>query len=275
MATALLAAGCSSTSTQADGGASSAAGPSSSITQSSAVARTSAGVRSSAVAGSAPSSVVSSVTSSSPGAAYFCLSPADRKGFRELQVDGTAVDAVMFGSGKVGVLLSHQSEADLCQWHDQAVKMAASGYRVIVPNLPEINQLPVARAAVAELRKAGATSIVLMGASMGATVSLAAAADIKPAPTAVVSLSAPTSFGGLDADTAIADLKMPIFLAAGANDSSFAMEAELLKKDATASSHVELLVVPVSSAHGVDLLVPGGRVAVALQKFLTRYAPPR
>ncbi len=181
VATALLTAGCGSSSTTAGGNGSSAGSVPANAVPSTAMLSTalpstalpSTALPSTATSPTAASPVAtgSSTTTSSPGAAYFCLSPAERKGFRELQVDGAAVDAVMFGSGKVGVLLSHQSEADLCQWHDQAVKMAASGYRVIVPNLPEINQLPVARAAVAELRKAGATSIVLMGASMGATVS--------------------------------------------------------------------------------------------------------
>lgn len=66
------------------------------------------------------------------------------------------------------------------------------GYRVIVPSYGTSRYLEVALAAAGRLKSAGATTVVLIGASMGGTMSLATAAKMKPAPKAVVSLSGPS-----------------------------------------------------------------------------------
>lgn len=76
----------------------------------------------------------------------------------------------------------------------------------------------MALAAAGRLKSAGATTVVLIGASMGGTISLATAAKMKPAPKAVVSLSGPSEYGDLDVGTTVAALSMPLFFAAGAFD---------------------------------------------------------
>ncbi|MGI8417159.1 MAG: alpha/beta hydrolase family protein [Nakamurella sp.] len=262
---ALLATSCT------EAGSQQSAGPASS---SASVVNTVAGP-SGSVAATAPGPSVVAASTLSAAQRYDCLSKTEQqRNFHQLTVNGQPIDSVEFGTGTVGILLSHQSDGDLCQWLGYALPLVARGYRVIVPSYGSSGQLDVALAAIARLKSLGATAFVLIGASMGGTISLATAAKMKPAPRAVVSLSGPTEYGSLDVGTTVAALSMPLFFAAGAFDTSFAEDARLLDKAATGSKHRELLVVPGSSDHGMELLA-GTVVTAPMEKFLATYAPAR
>ena len=78
------------------------------------------------------------------------------------------------------VILSEESDEDLCSWLPLAARLAAAGYRAVLwdygGNLPPDELAVLVRA----LRASGATRIALMGASEGAKASLIAGAQSGP-----------------------------------------------------------------------------------------------
>jgi dienelactone hydrolase len=203
-----------------------------------------------------------------------CLTDAEaQKNLRTVVVPGGGKrQAAEWGSGSVGVLLSHQSDGDLCQWHDYAVTLARRGYRALALSYQDATA-DEALAAVRTLRKDGAKTVVLLGASMGGTISLTAAARMVPPPAAVISLSGPRAFNSVDALAGVKKLRMPVFLAAGGLDEPFASDARTIYRAATHASTRRLLIEGGSGAHGVAFL-DGGPVQKAMEAFLARFAPP-
>lgn len=118
-------------------------------------------------------------------------------------------------------------------------------------------------AAVAYLRSQGAKRVILVGASMGGTTALSAAA--KTPVDGVISLSGPSVYSGMDAVAAVKSLSVPVLFAAGEYDGSFGDNAKELYA-ACASQHKRLLLLPTGS-HGVSLLSSG--VKDVFDSFLT------
>jgi fermentation-respiration switch protein FrsA (DUF1100 family) len=227
---------------------------------------------SSHVASGAPLTTSSAPTEAS---APPCLTDAEmQKNLRTVVLPGGAKrQAAEWGSGSVGVLLSHQSDGDLCQWRDYAVTLAHRGYRALALSYQDASA-EEALAAVKTLRKDGARTVVLLGASMGGTISLASAARMSPPPAAVISLSGPRAFNTVDALAGVKKLRMPLFFAAGGLDEPFASDARTLYRAATHASTRRLLIDAGTGAHGVAFL-DGGKVQKAMEAFLAQFAPPR
>jgi dienelactone hydrolase len=204
-----------------------------------------------------------------------CLTDAEvQKNLRTVVLPGGGKrQAAEWGSGSVGVLLSHQSDGDLCQWRDYALTLARRGYRALALSYQDASA-EEALAAVKALRKDGGRTVVLVGASMGGTISLAAAARMSPPPAAVISLSGPRAFNSVDALAGVKKLRMPLFFAAGGLDEPFASDARTLYRAATHASTRRLLIDAGTGAHGVAFL-DGGKVQKAMEAFLARFAPPR
>jgi fermentation-respiration switch protein FrsA (DUF1100 family) len=219
----------------------------------------------------APSGTSSAATQPPPS----CLTDAEaQKNLRAVVLpSGDERQAAEWGSGSVGVLLSHQSDGDLCQWRDYALTLAHRGYRALALSYQDATP-DEALAAVNTLRKDGAKTVVLLGASMGGTLSLATAARMSPPPVAVVSLSGPAVFNSVNAMAAVRKLRMPLFFAAGSLDQPFASDARRLYRAATHASTRRLLMDAESGSHGVAFL-DGGKVQKAMEAFLARFAPPR
>src|SRR4029079_6086180 len=71
------------------------------------------------------------------------------------------------------------------------------------------------------MRKRGKQKVFLVGASMGGIASLVAAASVKPAVPAVVSVSAPARFMGMTAAASARKLRVPVlYLAAEGDDNA-------------------------------------------------------
>src|SRR5215470_12812110 len=102
------------------------------------------------------------------------------------------------------------------------------------------------------MRRTGSEHIVVTGASLGATGVVIGSASLAEQPAAVVSLSAPASFGPLRAIPAVARLHSPVFFAASADDEPFATDAQSLYA-ASASTERQLAILP-GLAHGIQLL---------------------
>jgi pimeloyl-ACP methyl ester carboxylesterase len=183
--------------------------------------------------------------------------------------DGSTLKGLVIGSGPVGVVLAHQSGADLCQWKQYAYTLSRQGYQVLVFNF-SINLPEDVTGAVAALRARGSERVVLIGASMGANAVVVAAATAKPPVAAVVSLSAPQVFQGVDAAEAAPRLKVPVLYVAGASDGDFAQDARTLYAVTKAPGR-QLLIVK-SGAHGVELM--NDAVTAAMEKFVRAHAAP-
>jgi len=103
--------------------------------------------------------------------------------------DGGAVHADVYGSGERGVVLAHGMRFDKGSWKVQATALAQEGFLVAAIDFrgygksrgePESAKYLDVLAAVEYLRGAGATSVAVIGASMGGGASAAAAATGGP-----------------------------------------------------------------------------------------------
>jgi len=196
---------------------------------------------------------------------------------------GAILVGVVLGRGRTGLVLGHQRGSDLCEWLPQAQAFASRGYRVLAFDFAgfgdsQAGSGPDARvdtdvaAAAEQLRRRGATRIVLIGSSMGGTAVLSAATRIRPPVAGVVSLSGPTVFQDVDAGAAISRLRVPVLLVVGADDELFVDDARAMYRAAPVGDK-RLLVVP-GGGHGTSLLEFGQdapRVLAAVRRFIAQH----
>jgi pimeloyl-ACP methyl ester carboxylesterase len=210
-----------------------------------------------------------------------CLRGAAAEAVRFTTSAGAALVGVVLGSGRTGLVLGHQVGSDLCEWIQQAQAFAEQGYQVLAFDFEGFGDSQPGSgtdtgidtdvvAAAEQLRRRGATRIVLIGSSMGGTAVLSAATRIRPPVAGVVSLSGPASFQDVDAGAAISRLRVPVLFVAGADDQPFASDARAMYR-AAPTRDKRLLVIP-GGGHGTSMLEFGDdarRVLAALRKFLT------
>ena len=156
-------------------------------------------------------------------------------------------------SGTVGIVIVHQSEQNLCESMSWAVLFSRAGYLALAPTVDEGQQVDEVEMSVAYLRQQGAKQVVLLGASMGGTAVLQAAAELTPPVQAVVSLSGPSVYSPMDALTTAPKLSVPVFYSAGAQDTEFATDETALYQ-ATTEKDKTLDIVPQDDSHGFALL---------------------
>jgi pimeloyl-ACP methyl ester carboxylesterase len=198
---------------------------------------------------------------------------------RLVNAAGLSIAAVDLGSGPLGVVLAHQSDASLCQWMPYAQVLAAKGYRVLAFDFAgygsssqprQKTYVEDLRTAVSYLRDRGTSHVVIMGASMGATMSVVAAAAITPPVDGVIALSPPVTFDGVNAEKAAPSLKSPALYVAGDSDGDYEVYAKAIN-DATPGDLRDLLVVSAPQ-HGVQFLSAdnpaGSEVRAAIEAFL-------
>jgi pimeloyl-ACP methyl ester carboxylesterase len=184
---------------------------------------------------------------------------------RIVHFGGADLDGVVIGNGETGVVLAHQLHSNLCSWLPFAKRLAAAGMRVLAFDFPSTSNLDrYVVAAVAELRRQGAHSIALAGASMGGTAVLVAASHGSSI-SRVASLSGPRIFEDLDAGRAVPRVRVPTLFVAGTEDSPYVDDARAMYRAATGDKR--LLIVP-GSDHGTDL-VDDEQVDDQLLAFLT------
>jgi pimeloyl-ACP methyl ester carboxylesterase len=221
--------------------------------------------------------------SASPATSQDAIYCAGRGDVRFRAADGTRLLGHRFGRGTTAVVLAHQSQGSLCEWLSYGRRLAAKGYlafafdfrshgrsQLVFP--PRSGRLggDVA-AAVRYLRARGARKVFLVGASMGGVAVVVGGASIRPPVAGVVSLSAPTTFGSVDAGAAAPGLRVPTLFLAAADDAGgrFATDARALHA-ATAASEKSLEILPGSS-HGVSLMLSAGRARQLVETFLASH----
>jgi pimeloyl-ACP methyl ester carboxylesterase len=205
--------------------------------------------------------------------------------------DGVSLAGRLSGpdDADAGVVLAHMYPADQRSWFGFADVLAARGYRVLTfdfrgycpggeegcsrgeRDIPRIWQDVVG--AIDVLRDEGARRLALIGASMGGTASLIAAAREPEGVDAVVTLSAPTSFEGLQAPVDVLNqvTAAKLFLA-GHADAAAAAAVEALY---AASVQPKRPVILTTADHGTDILSgnQGSRAANEILGWLDRYVP--
>jgi dienelactone hydrolase len=208
--------------------------------------------------------------------------------------DGTSLDGVLVGGGTTGVVLVHEYPADLCGAWPFADYLAKQGLRAFAIDLRCFGRSACPQgdaggrvvddvaAAVAELRRRGATRVGLVGASMGGAAVLIAGTRVQPPVAAVVSLSGetdPTSLVGgipLNAGAAVKQLAVPTMFVVATNDRYVSVEETRTMHRAvkTRSKRLEVVSGPFDGRHGWELLnnPAGGQltpVAASIVAFLT------
>jgi pimeloyl-ACP methyl ester carboxylesterase len=196
-----------------------------------------------------------------------CVKKSDRARIVRFSAsDRARLLGVSLGSGRIGVALGHESDGTLCNWMPFARILRQNGYRVLAFDFRGWGSSPGAgaargprldldfAAAATRLRKLGAERIVLAGASIGANAALAAATEVTPRASAVVSLSAADSTfsSRLDASVIAPKLTVPVLLMVAERDSGPAEAARKLYAQAPAVDK-QLLIVP-GGAHGTAIL---------------------
>jgi pimeloyl-ACP methyl ester carboxylesterase len=181
----------------------------------------------------------------------------------------TGHQAAVLGGGASGVLLSNQSDQNLCGWLPFAKQLATQGFRVMLYDYgATADPVQDVALAAAKLRSLGARTVQLVGASEGAKASLIAATTLQPPPAGVVSLSAERTLQGTDVLPAAAKLHAPVLFVTARDDGLVGgATGELYKAAAKAPSR--RLEVVAGAAHGIDLL--GGAAGAKLQDTLVGF----
>jgi pimeloyl-ACP methyl ester carboxylesterase len=203
--------------------------------------------------------------------------------------DGVKLAGRVFGDGGVGVVLAHMFPADQTSWWAFARVLAPKGFTVLtfdfrgycpggVAGCSE-GQRDVAAmwqdvvGAVEFMMARGLVRVMLVGASMGGTASLLAAAQPGVSVAAIVAVSAPQSFEGLTADrTVLGNVTAAKLFVAGNSDPTGAATAALaMFAESPQPKQVEIFT---SSDHGTDLLTgnQSGRVQTLIIGYLEQHA---
>jgi len=201
--------------------------------------------------------------------------------------DGTRLDGAVLGRGGRGVVLLHESPADLCDWAPYAKTLAARGFHVLLVDLrgfglskgfPSGSRGARAdvRGAVDELRSLGARRIALVGASYGGATAMVAAPALGSEIVGVANLSGELVLhqGGADELNALAAVRrmhVP-FLVLASRDDRYLLGSEARQLVRAAGSKEKQVIVYPGYRHGWDLLyMPPVRAAdAALVGFLRR-----
>jgi pimeloyl-ACP methyl ester carboxylesterase len=218
--------------------------------------------------------------------------PPDLSGSRPVTFesrDGVTLEGRLFGDGSTGVVLSHMQPADQRSWFAFANRLADEGYLVLTYDFRGYcpggqggcsqGDLQISAiwqdvlGAMDFVRSQGAATIALIGASMGGTASLVAAGQEGSDVAVVVTLSAPTSIEGLDADAALLQrVDANKLFIAGVGDAAAAASAQQLYEIAPPPKRPE--IVPADD-HGTDLLTGsrGEAVQRIIETYLEQFAP--
>jgi pimeloyl-ACP methyl ester carboxylesterase len=232
----------------------------------------------------APQTPVSATESASPGPT---LEPpgqqcpeeaATGRSLRLTNSAGYSLAAIELGSGPQAVVLAHQSEGSLCEWLPFGRVLAEKGYRVVAfdfagagssTETKQKTYVEDIRTGVAYLRENGVTKIAVMGASMGATMSVVAAAAIAPPVDGVIALSPPVDFDGVNAEKAAPSLNTPALYIAGDKDGDFATYAAAIAA-ATPAEYRQLLVVEAPQ-HGIQMLAAETQATINARNAIERF----
>jgi pimeloyl-ACP methyl ester carboxylesterase len=199
--------------------------------------------------------------------------------------DGTKLVGHRFGKGTTAVILTHQSEGDLCDWLPYARRLAARGYFVFPIDFRgygfSATRTGAAAhryaadiaAAAAALRKLGKRKIFVVGASMGGIAAVVASANVSPPLTGIVSVSSPARYRGMDGVRVGPRVRLPIlYLAATEDDNAgYDFSEDAAKMHAAAASTDKRLELLPGPLHGIALVGGSAPARAAVESFLAAH----
>ncbi len=189
------------------------------------------------------------------------------------------LEGATLGAGRDGVVLANQSDRDLCSWLPLARALTHAGFRVLLFDYSAAEPQADVGAAARELRRRGANSVALMGASKGARAVLVAASLRAANIAAVVSLSAESTgrTGPPRIVPFVRRLRVPVLFVAARHDPWTADGTDTHELYEAARMAERRLVELPGDAHGVDLLAgtSGKHVTGVIVAFLRRQMQPR
>jgi pimeloyl-ACP methyl ester carboxylesterase len=195
--------------------------------------------------------------------------------------DHVQLAGLLYGQGKTAVLCSHQTNSSKLIWSASGIpqRLAQRGYLVLAYDFRgygesasggTLNFDADLRAAIAFVRQQGATKIVLLGSSMGGTVSLKVAASAAVA--SVITLSAPEHLAAISvSDSEVQAITAPK-LFVNSQDDTYAPDTEHMY---TIASQPKQLRIYAGAAHGVSIFdgPSGASLTQLLLAFIAQYAP--
>lgn len=232
---------------------------------------------------SAPAVVPDATPTAAGEADWYCLSARERR--KMFVLHGPHHDhlaALSIGGGRAAVVLAHQSSGSLCQWWPYARSLAAR-FRIVAfdfdgmgASAPGDGDYPGETAAAADwARRHGSRRIILMGASMGGTAVMVAAARLGGSITGVIDLSGPAQFAGMNALAAAGRVRVPVLFGYGTLDPGFAGDVRHVR--AATATRDKPLVTADSADHGVDLVDPEigyAKIRRAVLRFIRSVTRP-
>lgn len=192
--------------------------------------------------------------------------------------DGVTIRGYQFGNGRTVVILSHMYGTTQRIWFPLAEELARRGHTAITYDYRGTGgsggKFVIAQtyrdalAAAAHMTRGGRRPIILIGASMGGTVSLKAAALRRVE--GVVVIASGTQFRGLDVRPHLATLRTPKLFVAGSGDHPF---AESVRRMHARTPQPKALRLYPSGAHGTHLLATrhGPAIQAEILSFVRRY----
>jgi pimeloyl-ACP methyl ester carboxylesterase len=149
--------------------------------------------------------------------------------------DSLKVSATLVGSGASGVVLGHMLGGDRADWLPFARRLAGGGYAVVAldfrghgktPKRPIANLEREMVAAVTFLKQQGAQRVALVGASMGGTAAVKAAA--LGAAAAVIAISSPQTYGAFVTASDLRRITVPSLWIVGGEDADFVKSMRIM-----------------------------------------------
>lgn len=193
--------------------------------------------------------------------------------------DHVLLAGTLYGQGKTFVILSNQTDTVAANWTPIAQQFAARGYTALSYDYRghgasqgrvelESDLVTDLKAAVGYAQRQGARSIVLVGASIGGAVTANVASS--PPVTAVVIVSAPGEFAGLEVSAATMHaISAPKLLMVSQGD-GYAQDVQTMYDEARQPK--ELAEYP-GVAHGLALLLGNPDALARVFAFVQQYAP--
>jgi pimeloyl-ACP methyl ester carboxylesterase len=200
-----------------------------------------------------------------------------------LTSDHVQLAGLLYGRGKTAAICSHELRTTKIIWSESGIvqRLAQRGYLALAYDFRgngdsagqfDASKLDVdLRAAIAFVRKLGATRIILLGSSMGGTATLKVAASQQV--TAVITLSAPQEFGVNVSDAEVKAIRAPKLFVNSKSD-GFASDTMHMYSVAKPPKEIQMFS---GSAHGTSIFDAGSEngsdLTQLILNFVTHYAP--